>query len=173
MAFVLPLSVVGQKSISPDKMISHIRDKGNSIALTIPGWFINFAGNIADNGMEDAEKEMVQELTDHIKKLRFVVSEKIPSDYNEKFKQMNLYMEKKSYEPLIAVREDDTKVNIWGNFEGDNIVNLVISVFENDESAVLLNIKSDLNLNRLQEMEFFKELAAKQSGIEPADTTNY
>lgn len=172
--FVLCL-IVSQafgQSISPDKMISHIRDKGESIAFTIPGWIVRMAGNFADNDLDDDEKEIIQELTNHIKKLRFVVSEKIPQDYSSKFTAMQNYMAKKDYESLIEVRDGSTEVNIWGQFKGDNIKHLVISVFEDEETTVLFNIKSDIDFNRLKEMEFFQELAEKQ-GIAPADQEIY
>ncbi|NNK89812.1 MAG: DUF4252 domain-containing protein, partial [Saprospiraceae bacterium] len=95
--FILAGQLPGQ-TISPDKMISHIRDKGESIAFTIPGWIVRVAGNIADNDLDENEKEIIQELTNHIKKLRFVVSETIPSDYASKFGNMKNYMEKEQYE---------------------------------------------------------------------------
>ncbi len=156
-------SDIQAQAISPDKMINHIRDKGESLAFTIPGWFVRIAGNFADNGMEEYEKEMVQELTDHIKKLRFVVSQTIPTDYDSKFKEMKNYLVQNKYEPLIEVREEENKVHIWGLFEGDNIKNLIISVFEmSEESTVLLNIKSNIDLSKLQDMQFFKELAKQQ-----------
>ncbi|NNE27103.1 MAG: DUF4252 domain-containing protein [Saprospiraceae bacterium] len=161
-----------QKSISPDKMISHIRDQGESMAFTIPGWIIKLAGNFVENDLDDNEKEMVHELTDHIKKLRFVVTEDIPKDYHEKLEQMKNYFKKKNYEPLIEARDDGSEVNIWGRFDGDIIENLVISVFSEGDETVLFNIKSKIDLNRLQEMEFFKEYAEKQ-GIGPDSMLHY
>ncbi|MBT8190369.1 MAG: DUF4252 domain-containing protein [Bacteroidia bacterium] len=169
--FILAGQLPGQ-TISPDKMISHIRDKGESIAFTIPGWIVRVAGNIADNDLDENEKEIIQELTNHIKKLRFVVSETIPSDYASKFGNMKNYMEKEQYESLIQVRDGSTDVNIWGQFKGDNIKHLVISVFEDEQTTVLFNIKSDISFNRLKEMEFFQELAEKQ-GLAPSDQEVY
>ena len=113
--------------------------------------------------MEEDEKEIVQELTDHIKKIRFVVSETISSDYLVKLEEMKSFLGKEKYEPLVEVREEDTNVNIWGLFDGDKIKTLIISVLDDNEGAVLFNIKSDLDLNRLQQMNFFKDLVNKQN----------
>ena len=161
-----------QSTISPDKMISHLRDEGESMAFTIPGWIIKLAGNFVEGDLDDDEKEMVDELTDHIKRLRFVVTEDLPSDYQEKLDQMKMYFQKKKYESLIEVRDDGSEVNIWGKFDGDIIENLVISVFSEGDDTVLFNIKSDLDLNRLQQMSFFKELAEKQ-GLGPDGFMHY
>ena len=167
--FILTSIQLVSQSISPDKMISHLRDQGESIAFTIPGWIVRIAGNFADNDLGEDEKAIIQELTNHIKKLRFVVSENIPTDYTTKFDAMKNYMTKKDYESLIEARDGGTEVSIWGQFKEDNIKNLVISVFE-DSETVLLNIKSDIDFNRLKEMKFFKDLANKQ-GLVPMDNT--
>ena len=85
---------------------------------------------------------------------------------------MKNYFTKKKYESLIEVREEGSEVNIWGKFDGDIIENLVISVFSEGDDCVLFNIKSNLDLNRLQEMNFFKEYAAKQ-GLSPDSIMHY
>ena len=45
-----------------------MRDKGESMAFTIPGWIVKLAGNFIDADLDSEEKEIVKELTGHIKK---------------------------------------------------------------------------------------------------------
>lgn len=149
------------QSISPDKMISYMRDKGDGLAFTVPGWLVKMAGKIADNNLDEKEQRMIKELTSHIKKIRFVTSENLPNGFKEKFGHMKNYLSKKKYEPLVEARDNGTDIQIWGKFDGDIIKNLIIAAINTEDESTLFNIKSSIDMNRLQQMEFYKELKSE------------
>ena len=155
---------ISAQMTSPDNMITYMRDKGDAYAFTLPGWLVRLAGNIADKNLEEGEKEMVNELTNHIKKIRFAVSQEIPMEFDGKFKEMKSFLQDHNYEALIEVRDGETNVNIWGLFDEDIIERLVVSVVDGESTTTVFNIKSDIDLERLQGMAFFKELQKKNSG---------
>ncbi len=143
---------------SPDDFISHIRDKGNGYAFTLPGWFLRVGGNIASKDMEDTESAAVKELLSHIQKLRFVYTENAPSDFNINKSELRSAMKNKNYESLIQVRDGETNVDLWAELDKKDVVkNIFLSVFE-EAHIGFIKIKTDLDLTDLQNMEFFKQL---------------
>jgi len=143
---------------SPDDYISHVRDKGNGIAFTLPGWFLRAGGNLAAKDMDDREGAAVKELLQHIKKLRFVVSEGAPEKFMINKSALTSAMQKKNYESLIQVRDGATNVDLWAELDKEDVVkNIFLSVFE-DVKIVMFKVKTDLDLNELQNMAFFKDL---------------
>ncbi|NNE14990.1 MAG: DUF4252 domain-containing protein [Saprospiraceae bacterium] len=154
--FFLFISSSFSQSLSPDKFINKIKKEDSAFAFTVPGWLIRAASGFATRDLEDKERRIVQELTSHIKKLRFVVAETLPDNFDETFSSLKSYMSKNNYESLIQVRDEGNNVNLWAKFDDDIIKRLVISVIGEEESVVL-NIKSNLNMAVLERMEFFKE----------------
>ncbi len=142
---------------SPDKFINYIKKGDTAVALTIPGWVIKWVGNIAVKDIEDEETAIIKEMVNHIKKLRFVVSEDLPDDFEKRFSGLKQHLEKKGYEPLLQVREEGTHVDLWAEFDDDIIKRMVIAVLEDDESSAFFNIKSNIDLERLKNMNFYKE----------------
>lgn len=143
---------------NPDKFINYIKKDPSSIALTIPGWFIKMGGNLAARtDMEDSEAEIIKELTGHIRKIRFVVAEELPEGFEKKFDKLKDYLSKESYEPLVEARDNGTRVHLWAKFDGNIIKRMVISVLNEDDSSVFFNIKSELDFDKLQKMDFYKE----------------
>jgi len=143
----------------PDKFINYIKKDPSSIALTIPGWFIKMVGNLAARtDMDDSEAVIIKELTGHIKKLRFVVAEKLPEGIEDKFAKLKDHLAKESYEPLVNVRDQKTKVQLWAKFDDKIIKRMVISVLNDDDSSVFFNIKSELDFDKLKKMDFYKEM---------------
>ncbi len=164
---LLGYSAVAQYN-TPDKCISHIRDHGNGWAVTVPGWLIKLGGKVAQKGMEDEEGRMITELTKYIKKLRVVVSEDLPEEFDLDLTNLSHMMENKDYEPLVQVRDKEADVNLWVKTKGDIIRNLVVTVLGEDE-AVMLNMKAKLPMQTLQDMQFFKDYKERELGITPID----
>lgn len=150
------------QELSPDKFINKIKKEDSAYAFTIPGWLIKAGGKIAinDEEVDYKEREMIKELTSHIKKIRFVASETLPEKFETNFKALKNYMASKNYEPLISVREENNKINLWALFDENTIERMVISVNGEDEGSVFFNIKSDLDLDKLKKMKFFQEWSA-------------
>jgi len=158
-AFVISFSVLQAQELSPDKFINKIKKEDSAYAFTIPGWLIKAGGKIAinDEEVDYREREMIKELTSHIKKIRFVASETMPESFESNFKALKNYMDNHSYEQLISVREENNKINLWAQFNGNTIKRMVISVNGEDEGSVFFNIKSKIDMDRLKEMKFFKD----------------
>ncbi len=148
-------SLLGQ-STSPDKFINYIKKADTSIAMTLPGWIIKLTGNIAIHDMDDEDRLIIKELTGHIKKLRFVISECLPNDFKTKFNSLKNYMVENNYEPLVEVVDEGSIVHFWASFDGNIINRMVISVLDIDDQSVFLNIKSNIDMDRLQELQFYK-----------------
>ena len=155
----MSISTVHTQNVSPDKFINAIKKEDSAFAFTVPGWLIRSGGRIAmnDDDMDYREREMIGELTSHIKKLRFVVSETLPQNFEQKLQGLRNYMDKHNYESLIAVRDEGSNVNLWARFDGDIIERLVIAVIGDGEETAVFNIKSDLDMNSLKKMDFFQE----------------
>jgi len=155
--FALTSPVSAQLS-SPDDFISHVRDKGNGYAFTLPGWFLRAGGNLASKDMDETESAAVKELLGHIKKLRFVFTENIPSKFSLDKTELKSAMKNKNYESLIQVRDGETNVDLWAKLDNKDVVkNIFLSVLEKKHIG-LVKIKTDLDLTELQNMEFFKQL---------------
>lgn len=159
LSFTLSVNFLDAQELSPDKFINALKKEDSAYAFTIPGWLVKAGGRIAINqdNMEYKEREMIRELTTSIKKLRFVVSQTLPSNFDEKLIELKNYMSTNSYEPLISVREEENDINLWAKFDGEVIERMVISIISNEDESVVFNIKSDLDMDRLKKMEFFKE----------------
>lgn len=151
---------------SPNQMINKLKKDDSAFAFTIPGWFIRLGGRIAVNDLDSDEKEIVKELTSHIKKLRFVVAKGSPAEFKTELKGLQNYFNKEKYESLITVKDaKNAQVNMWAKFEENTIKNLVISVLNEEDKSVFLNIKSDLDFDKLKEMDFFKEWTSEMNGL--------
>jgi len=158
LAFALVSLPLTAQMSSPDDFISHVRDKGNGYAFTLPGWFLRAGGNLASRDMEERESAAVKELLEHIKKLRFVFTEHAPKDFKINKSELSSAMRNKKYESLIQVRDGEMNVDLWAEMNKNDVVkNIFLSVFEGKHIG-MIKIKTDLDLTELQNMAFFKDL---------------
>jgi len=158
-AFVFTISLLQAQKLSPDKFINEIKKEDSAYAFTLPGWLIKVGGQIAinDEEIDYKERQMIKELTAHIKKIRFVVSETLSPNFETNFKALANYMSSNNYEQLISVREEGNKINLWALFDGNTIERMIVSVNGPEEGSVFFNIKSDIDMDRLKKMKFFQE----------------
>lgn len=151
-------SRVSAQELSPDKFMNKLLKDDHSMGVKVPGWLIKIIGSSAAGDLEEEEKQMVKELTRHIKKLRLLVNTKAPSNFNEHYNGLLNYFESHNYEPLLEARDRDHKVSLWADLQGDIINNLVITVLNEEETSTFFNIKSNLDMQTLKDMNFFKRL---------------
>jgi len=149
------VSSTAQKN--PDKFINYLKKSDSAVALTLPGWVIKLTGKLASSDIDDDEAAMIRELTGHIRKIRFVVNESVPDDYNERLARLKSKLLSDGYESLIEVRDNGSDVNLLASFDGNTIKKLVISVLEDDNTVVFFNIKSNIDMDRLKQMQFYRE----------------
>ena len=155
----LIIGVSQAQSISPDKFITKMLKDDSAMGLTLPGWIIKKGAKIAiSDEMDKRESDIIKELTGSIKKLRIVVSEKLPSNYSKELVKLKNYFIEKSYEPLIEVRDGSSDISLWGQYDNNLIKNLVITVIDPNAESVFINIKSKINVDKLKSMNFYREL---------------
>jgi len=147
------------QSISPDKFITKMLKDDSAMGLTLPGWIIKKGAKITiSDEMDKRESDIIKELTGSIKKLRIVVSEKLPSNYSKELVKLKNYFIEKSYETLIEVRDGSSDISLWGQYDNNLIKNLVITVIDPNAESVFINIKSKINVDKLKSMNFYREL---------------
>jgi hypothetical protein len=158
-AFAITIPFLQAQKLSPDKFINKIKKEDSAYAFTLPGWLIKVGGKIAisDDEVDQEEREMIKELTGHIKKIRFVVSETLSPNFDTHFKALTNYMSSNNYEQLISVREEGNKINLWALFDGNKIERMIVSVNGPEDGSAFFNIKSDIDMDRLKKMKFFQE----------------
>jgi len=155
----LIIGVSQAQSISPDKFITKMLKDDSAMGLTLPGWIIKKGAKITiSDEMDKRESDIIKELTGSIKKLRIVVSEKLPSNYSKELVKLKNYFIEKSYEPLIQARDGSSDISLWGQYDNNLIKNLVITVIDPNAESVFINIKSKINVDKLKSMNFYREL---------------
>ena len=155
----LIIGVSQAQSISPDKFITKMLKDDSAMGLTLPGWIIKKGAKITiSDEMDKRESDIIKELTGSIKKLRIVVSEKLPSNYSKELVKLKNYFIEKSYETLIEVRDGSSDISLWGQYDNNLIKNLVITVIDPNAESVFINIKSKINVDKLKSMNFYREL---------------
>ncbi len=146
------------QEMNPDKFMNKLLKDDHSLGVKVPGWLIKFAGKTATNDLEKEEQEMIRELTSHIKKLRLLVNTKAPADFSTHYTKLINYFHSHNYEPLVEARDKEHKISLWADMDGDIIHNLVITILNEEETSTVFNIKSDLDMQTLKDMNFFKRL---------------
>ena len=147
-----------QKKLSPDKYIDKLLKDDHSMAVRVPGWVIRATGKIASVDLDDKEKSMVRELAKDIKKVRVLVNTHLPDDYDKHLTALHNYFDHKNYDAYAEVRSDGNDVSVWALQKDDIIKKLVLLVHSEEEDSVIINIKTDLSIEKLKKMHFFRDM---------------
>lgn len=158
MSLMLPELSQAQRKLSPDRYIDKLLKDDNSIGVRVPGWVVRTTGKIASIDLDDKEKSIVRELAKDIKKVRVLVNTNLPTDYNENLSALHNYFDHKNYDAYAEVRSEGNNVSIWALQKQDNIKNLVLLVHSEEDESVIINIKTDINIDKLKKMHFFREM---------------
>jgi hypothetical protein len=145
-----------------DKIISHVRDHGNGWAFTIPGWIVRTGAKVASTGMEKEEREMVRQLSKAIKKLRLVVTEDKPEDFQLDNTMLNYTLDNEQYEPLIKIRDEQENINLWVKMEGEDLIKNIFVSVNSEKEMFLLKMKTKLSLDELTQMDFFQDYKKRE-----------
>lgn len=107
-------------------------------SITVPGWVIGIAANIAD--LSDEEQELLESI-DKVKVLAIEDDElNARIDLHEEF---NLKInQNKDYEELLTVRDDNESVTIFGKMTEDVIREMVILI--GGDENVLIYLKGEI-----------------------------
>lgn len=111
---------------------SKYRFKDGVITVSVPGWVIHLAAGFGD--LEDNERELLESI-DRVKVIAVDddhLNAKI--DLHEEFYAK--IKEKKDYEQLLVVREEDENVTIFGRMDESVIEEMVILVGGDDNALI-------------------------------------
>ena len=127
------------------------RFKDGVTTVSIPGWVIGLASNIAD--LDKAEREILQSI-DRVKVLAIEdneLNERVDL-HREFYEQIN---KKGEYEELLAVHDNDENVTIFGKMDESVISEMVILVGGDDNAMIYL--KGEIKPELINNMVDFKE----------------
>lgn len=150
LALLCSLPSYGQRNVN--RLISKVKKNDSAIALTLPGWLMRSAFEVAQDDDFKIEKGY-QDIVDGIKKLRVVI---IPEELKETTDQINEALlqikDKEGYEDYATVKDKGTLIRVMVKEKKNRIRNLVV-VFNDDESMAILNILTDLDLEDLKKAD--------------------
>jgi Lhr-like helicase len=149
---------IAQKTISPDKFIDKLLKDDYSMAVRVPGWAVRTTGRIAAYDLEGDEKKIVRELSKSVKRARVLVNTNLPNKYDEELSALYNYFGDNNYDEYMQVRSEGNNITLWAQQKGENIKNIVLVVMNNEDDSAVINLKTDLDIDRLKRMNFFKEM---------------
>ncbi|WP_321373819.1 DUF4252 domain-containing protein [uncultured Draconibacterium sp.] len=108
------------------------RFKDGVTTVSVPGWVIHLAAGIGD--LEDSERDLLESI-DRVKVIA-VDDDNLNAhiDLHEEFYKK--ISEKKDYEQLLVVREEDQNVTIFGRMDESVIEEMVILVGGDDNALI-------------------------------------
>lgn len=136
-ALFLMTSCVYESGVS--EAYSKYRFKDGVTTVTVPGWVIHLAAGIGD--LEDSERDLLKSI-DGVKVIAVEDDDmNARIDLHEEFYKK--ISEKKDYEQLLVVREEDQNVTIFGRMNESLIKEMVILVGGDDN--VLIYVKGKIS----------------------------
>lgn len=113
---------------------SKYRFKNGVTTFSVPGWVIHLAAGIGD--LEENEKELLESI-DRVKVIAVNEDQLNASiDLHEEFYEK--ISEKKDYEQLLVIRDEDESVTIFGRMDESVIEEMVILVGGNDNALIFV-----------------------------------
>jgi Lhr-like helicase len=149
---------LAQNTISPDKFIDKLLKDDYSMAIRVPGWAVRTTGKLASYDLEGDEKKIVRELSKSVKRARVLVNTNLPNKYDEELSALYNYFGDNNYDEYMQVRSEGNNITLWAQQKGENIKNIVLVVMNNEDDSAVINLKTDLDIDRLKRMNFFKEM---------------
>ncbi len=139
---------------SINRFIDDHKDNQEAIVMTIPGWLIRSSANWAARFSQDEDEREFIKLGKYIKKVRFmVIDDHSTVGKAEVNSLVNQLKAEDSYHEYVTVRNEGTNVNVMVH-ETDEIVKGILIMAREDESFTIVNLKSDLPLQLLEEANF-------------------
>ncbi|WP_319590250.1 DUF4252 domain-containing protein [uncultured Draconibacterium sp.] len=118
---------------------SKYRFKDGVTTVSVPGWVIHLAAGIGD--LEDNERDLLQSI-DRVKVIA-VEDDNLNARVNLHDEFYKKISEKKDYEQLLVVREQDENVTIFGRMDESVIEEMVILVGGDDNA--LIYVKGEIS----------------------------
>ena len=143
-----------QKSVN--KLIDKIKKHPKSVTMTLPGWLISKAVDLASHSTDIEEDEQIwMEMAKDIKKIRFSVVDESNNAFQ--IQELDEYIEKAKhkdgFEVYAKVKNEGNRVNIMLRTKEDVVKNILIYAFS-DESVAAVHLKTDIALSEFRNAKF-------------------
>lgn len=151
-----PFLVEGQRN-NLDKQMKKIRNESGLFSCNLPGWSLRFVYNQLDEEFDD-EVVVLDQLLRHTKRLRMVIAENKGEKTMSKLNKIHELLERsRSYENLLKANSYNGLLSLWAKQEGNIVKEIFLSFTGRQDKTVLIKIKSDLPMDRLEQLPFYRE----------------
>jgi hypothetical protein len=116
--------------------------------LSLPGWLVWVGGGLAYNSVNDPEAKAILKLAKKLKRVRFLYSEEATHIPQAAWAGLNYQLDQSGYDPLLEIREGDTRVTVTGKTKGETFRRLIVLVRDGDE-MVFLQAKSNIKIQHI------------------------
>lgn len=125
----------------------------HEVKMTIPGWLIDVSADIAKLSTDDPIEKESLNLMKKVNKVKLMVSSNNNPKKDQLITDLFTQLRQSSFEDLIQMREDGTKVNIMirEDAKDQKIKNLFVLIREPEE-IVMLSMKTDLRIEEVNEV---------------------
>jgi hypothetical protein len=143
----------GQKEVN--RLIDQIKDHPQSITMTLPGWLIRTAVNIAStNANLEEDEEVWLSMAKDIKKVRFSVVENKgvnPHTSDEMLATIPKILAD-GYDKYASVRDGGNNVEVLVRENNDEIQNILL--FVHGESLVAIHLNTEIPYEKFKKANF-------------------
>lgn len=146
---IIPICANSQSSINHFYK-KHKRSE-NVVKFTVPGWLVNIASSIVASTTDDEQEKKAIKLAKKIKKLKLLVMENENTVKKQDYKNLIIDLKDNSFEDLLVVNSEGTKVNMLIREKKGKIKNFLLLV-NDEEEFVMISIKSKLKIEDLQQL---------------------
>ena len=122
-------------------IIRDFRGEKEAVCVRVPWLPIKILAMFGDDKASTAVR--------HINSIRVLELSDCSDEVKERFESKLQQLKPKDYEPLIAMKDDGSRVYMWGKMKGEKIKELLIGVCGDDNEPALIRIKGNLTMDDL------------------------
>lgn len=138
---VLMLGFQMSQAQTVDGIFREFRGEEDAVCMKVPWLPIKLIGLFAD--------DEAGQIASRINSIRVMDLSDCPTQVQERFAAKMERLKLKGYEPLLVVKDDGSRVRMWGKMKGEKIKELLIGVSGDDNEPALIRIKGNLRMDDL------------------------
>jgi len=132
-----------QESI--EKFYNKYVDNEKISDISLNGWVLSMASKMSD--------EEGTEILEKITKLRIMIADEKDIVAKTDVKKLIKDVQKNSFEDLMTIRDEGTRINFMIREEGENITNVLV-IIHGEGDFILLSLEGNLNFDDLKQLDF-------------------
>jgi len=113
--------------------------------ISLNGWVLSMASKMSD--------EEGTEILEKITKLRIMIADEKDIVAKTDVKKLIKDVQKNSFEDLMTIRDEGTRINFMIREEGENITNVLV-IIHGEGDFILLSLEGNLNFDDLKQLDF-------------------